>query len=1012
MNYSNNQLRYEKVKKITEILGEQRIRYRAPVGEVLYYPCDYKVGNDMPDLSLFTPYDMDGKWGRCDDDHAWFYIHVTRPEIMKGEVLYLGVATDKSGWDADNPQFIGYVNGKMQQGLDLNHTDLLLGAEDDEFDVYLYAYTGPKLSRVELRASLFTKNDMVEKLYYDLLVPRQVMDFLDVHSYEYATILYHLDKAVDCLNLLKVPSAEFYSSVLNAETYIRTEFYEKYCREQDATTICIGHTHIDCAWLWTLRQTREKVQRSFSTVIELMKRYPEYKFMSSQALLYKNAKEEAPELYEEIKKMVAAGRWEVEGAMWVEADCNLSSGESLVRQVMYGKRFFREEFGVNSHILWLPDVFGYSAALPQILRKSDVDWFVTSKISWNETNKMPYDTFSWKGIDGTEINSFFLTPQNQHRHAAPPNRTTYVGDTNAPMIAGTYHRYQQKDLSNEAILTYGYGDGGGGPTAEHIELMRRTAYGIPGCPNAKSEFASDALARLARKIEGNPKLPKWQGELYLELHRGTLTGIAKNKRNNRKSEQLYQTTEWITSMAKVLAERPFPKAKLHEGWEMILTNQFHDIIPGSSIFEVYEDCDRDYATIRSLAESELHEAIAVLLGKIKADGKYVVFNPHSFRSSGVVTVGEEAYYVKDVPAKGYAVVDLQKQESRVKICGRSVDTPFYTVEFDENYNISRLYDKENDREVLTAGQLGNRLCIYQDNAYNWDGWEMSSYHKDKTYFIDAVSSVETVSMGARTGLRITRPHMSSTLVQTVWFYNDLSRIDFETTLDWHEQHQLLKVAFPVDVNADHATYDIQFGTVERPTHENTSWDAMKFEVCGHKYADLSDNGYGVSMLNDCKYGHDIHNGVMELTLLKCATYPNPHADQGKHEFTYSLYPHAGNLASADTVRMAYDLNMPMAVYAGRAGDGTLPENFSMISCNRDNVILETVKESEDGEDLILRMYETKNMRTKLNLTLGFDAKSAELCNLMEDTISDLVLDGRNIALTVQPFEIVTIRIRR
>ena len=1002
---------YEKVKKITDILGEQRVRHRAPVGGVLYYPCEYKVGNDMPELSLFVPYDMDGKWGRKDDDHAWFYVHVTRPAEMKDEELYLSVATDKSGWDADNPQFIGYVNGKMQQGLDINHTDLLLG-EQDEYDVFLYAYTGPKLSRVELHVSLFTKNDDVEKLYYDLLVPRQVLDFLDVHSHEYATILLHLDRAVDQLNLLKVPSAEFYSSVLDAEAYIQKEFYEKYCCEQDTTTVCIGHTHIDCAWLWTLSQTREKVQRSFSTVIELMKRYPEYKFMSSQALLYKYCKEEAPELYEEIKKMVAAGRWEVEGAMWVEADCNLSSGESLVRQVMYGKRFFRDEFGVNSHILWLPDVFGYSAALPQILRKSEVDWFVTSKISWNEKNMMPYDTFSWKGIDGTEINAFFLTPQNKRRHAAPAIRTTYVGDTNAPMIAGTYHRYQQKDLSNEAILTYGYGDGGGGPTAEHIELMRRTAHGIPGCPNAKSEFASDALARLARKIKNNPKLPKWQGELYLELHRGTLTGIAKNKRNNRKSEQLYQTTEWLASMTNVLADRPFPKKALHEGWEMILTNQFHDIIPGSSIFEVYEDCDRDYATIRSLAERELEASISVLLGKIRADGKYVVFNPNSFVGNGVVSYNGQSYYVTDVPAKGYRVVELKKQESSVKIQGRTVKTPFYTVEFDENYNIARLYDKKNDREVLKNGELGNRLRVYQDNPYNWDGWEMSDYHKDKIYYMDAYASAETVEEGARTGIRILRPHMSSTLTQTVWFYNDLARIDFETHVDWHEQHQLLKVAFPVDVNTDRATYEIQFGNVERPTHTNTSWDAMKFEVCGHKYADLSDNGYGVSLLNDCKYGHDIHDGVMQLTLIKCATYPNPYADQGAHDFTYSLYPHAGNFCAADTVRAAYDLNQPMSVYEGKAGDGTLPQNYSMISCNSDNVILETVKESEDGNDLIVRMYESKNMRTSVKLTLGFDAKEVHLANLMEDEGAPLSLDGRTVCLKVEPFEIVTLRIKK
>ncbi|MBO5051134.1 MAG: alpha-mannosidase [Clostridia bacterium] len=1003
---------YEKVRTILGVIQGQMIRKRAAVGEVLICPCGYKENNAFPPLSAFKPYDMNGTWGTGNDSHAWFYVHVTRPAEMKGEELHLSIASEHTDRACLNPQFLAYVDGKMQQGLDTNHTDLLL-EDKDEFDVYIYAYTGQNIPEVELHVSLYTPNPQVEKLYYDILVPLQVLEFLDTNSLAYATTLEHLNRAVDLLDLLRVPSEAFYQSVAAAEAYMQKEFYEKYCHKQDATTICIGHTHIDCAWLWTLAQTKEKVQRSFSTVIELMKRYPEYKFMSSQALLYKDVKEEAPELYEEIKRMVAAGRWEVEGAMWVEADCNLTSGESLVRQVLYGKRFFKEEFGVDSHILWLPDVFGYSAALPQILRKSGVDWFVTSKISWNECNQMPYDTFRWKGIDGTEINSFFLTPQMQHRGRGPERYTTYVGTTDAKMIAGTYHRYQQKDLNNEAILTYGYGDGGGGPTKEHIEMLRRSAYGIPGCPNGKSEFASSMLSRLKRKLEGNNRVPTWHGELYLELHRGTLTGIGKNKRNNRKSEQLYQSAEWLSSMAKLLTGLPYPKAKLHAGWEDILTNQFHDIIPGSSIREVYEDCDRMYANIQAIGNEAKGNAASAILKKIKADGKIVVFNPHSFTNEGIVSVDGRSYFVRDIPAKGYRVVDLKEADgNRITVTDRVVETPFFTVVFNEAYEISRLYDKKNKREVLASGEVGNRLMIYQDYPYNWDGWEMSAYHEDKGYPLTAYTSAETVDDGARVGIRLVRPHLSSTVTQTIWFYQDIDRIDFETHLDWHEQHQFLKTVFPVDVNTDRATYEVQFGTVERPTHSNTSWDAMKFEVCGHKYADLSDNGYGVSLINDCKYGHNIHNGVMKLTLLKCATYPNPVADQGEHDFTYAIYPHAGNLVTADTVRYAYNLNLPMTAYKGEAGDGSLPGNYSMISCDRSNVIVETVKESEDGEDLIVRLYDAKNMRSVCHLAFGFPVAAASLCNLMEEEEQGLPVTDNTVELVVKPFEIVTLRIKK
>ncbi|MBQ4268569.1 MAG: alpha-mannosidase, partial [Clostridia bacterium] len=457
--------KYRQIKKYLSLLNDARWEKIETVENIEMYPCGYKTGNDLPVNAPFCAFENGDLWGGGYDKHAWFRFCVA----PQGPNAYLRVKTDKQGVSTTNPQFIAYINGKAAQGLDTNHTELLL-PETESAEIYLYGYTSFYVENTRLFAEVARLHTDVDGLYYDILYPFESLEFLNKESGEYAAVTEYLYRATSMLSLYDMRSEAFFSSVKAAREYLKVEFYGKYCREQTATTVCIGHTHIDCAWLWTLAQTREKVQRSFSTVLELMKRYPEYKFTSSQALLYEYFKEENPELYAELKERVKEGRWEAEGSMWVEADCNLTSGESLVRQILYGKRFFREEFGVDNRVLWLPDVFGYSAALPQILKKSGVDWFFTSKISWNDTNRMPYDTFLWKGIDGTEIPAYFLTAQQDNGEASK-RQADYVGSTGAKWISGAYKRYGQKNLSNEVLLTYGWGDGGGGPTREMLELL-------------------------------------------------------------------------------------------------------------------------------------------------------------------------------------------------------------------------------------------------------------------------------------------------------------------------------------------------------------------------------------------------------------------------------------------------------------------------------------------------------------------------------------------------------------
>ncbi len=1008
------QKQLKKIKKYLSFIDGQRYTHDESVGQITISNCGYKTSNTPPKPEEFSAFENGGEWGNGYESHAWFHFEFDIPEYMKNNPVQLIIKSDKEGWDADNPQFIAYINGVLRQGLDVNHTFVALNNEG-HYDVYVYGYTGPRIESTRFFASLRNLNYNTEQLYYDILVPFEMLDYLDENSKEYADIVTYLDRTVTFLDLYEIGSENFFESIDNALNYIRDEFYEKYCslnvRANMPATIGIGHTHIDCAWLWTLKQTREKVQRSFGTAIELMKQYPEYKFMSSQALLYKNVKEEAPELYEEIKKRIEDGRWEVEGSTWVEPDCNLSSGESLVRQVLYGKNFFKNEFNADNHILWLPDVFGYSAALPQILRKSGIDWFVTSKISWNDTNTMPYDTFKWIGIDGTEINTYFLTAQDKKRGESPIRSATYIGNTGSKMIAGTWNRYQQKNLSNEALLTFGWGDGGGGPTAEMLEMGRRTAKGIPGAPIFKIDFVNDFLNRLGEKIENNPLLPAWQGELYLEYHRGTYTSMSKNKRYNRRCEFLLQDAEHLATMNKQFFGTAFPERTLHDNWETVLTNQFHDILPGSSIREVYEQSDIDYKLVEDSATEIIDNSKKSVAEKLCKNGGYAVFNPHSFTTGGAVSVDGITALVNNIPSKGYKLTNDFITTNSVKIDDRHVETNKLIVIFDEAMQITSIYDKENNREIIRNGCIGNEIRIYADHPDDYDAWEWQEHSLDKYITLTDLESSEVVDDGARRGIRIVRSFRQSKIIQTIWFWDDIAKIDFDTVADWHQHNMMVKTVFPTNINSDKATYEIQFGTVERPTHKNTSWDRAKFEVCAQKFADFSEGGYGVSIINDCKYGHDIHGGDICLSLFKSPTYPNEAADQGEIPFIYSICPHNGGFSESETTRLSYYTNYPLTAIRASGEKSTIPENYSAVTLDKENVICETIKESENGDGTIIRLYEAKNKRCHTKLSIGIKFQKAYICDLMENEISELSVNDGCIELDVGCFEIITIKLK-
>ncbi len=1008
--------------RIEQVLGwvhQRTVTDRARVENISYAPCDYKGEGHTPPAEGWIPQTTrealkdtipaGGSKTSYGEYHAWFKATVNIPESMKGRDVELCVRSPRHS----NPQYIVYMDGKIVQGVDGNHETFPIDSTVDSFELTVYGFSG-RPTELYLDAELQLIDKATRRLFYDLKVPYDVMRYLPFESKDYCTIRTALNETINLIDFRERDSEAYHKSVDAALDYIKTEFYDKKCGQQMANVVCIGHSHIDTAWLWPFRQTEEKCQRTFSTAVNMMKEYPEYKFITSQPQQFKYIKELEPELYAEVKKMVESGNWEMEGAMWVEPDCNLPSGESLCRQLLFGKRFMKDEFGVNSRILWLPDVFGYSAALPQILQKAGVTRFVTSKISWNETNTLPCDVFMWQGIDGTEILSYFLTAQDYDPREKLRNGTTYNGNISARQIRGTWERFQQKELHNEVVNTFGHGDGGGGPTRDMMEVGRRLEKGIPGCPTVTFEKAGDFLDRMEDAVKDNRFLPKWVGELYLEYHRGTYTSIAKNKKNNRKSEFLYENTELASLMSKILTGTEYPKAMLHEGWEKILLCQFHDVIPGSSIKEVYDDSDIIYADIMGKANDAKASAEASIAANLNTKGGLLVFNPNSFESSGLVETDAGKVWVENIPAKGYKVVDTPVAAEGVTACAdcRKMENDALCVTFDENWNISSIYDKKADREVVKAGEVANLLTAYEDIPRAWDAWEITNYYTEKSWDLNEVSSVKVIRNGETAGFEIVRPFQKSTVTQRITLDAHTGKIDFDNTIDWKNDHILLKTAFPTDITSDKATYDIQYGNVERPTHYNTSWEQAKFEVCAHKFADLSDYGYGVSILNDCKYGHDIHGGVIRLTLLKSATSPNPAADKEVHNFTYSIYPHSGDFRTAGTVQMAYQLNNPMTATAVSANDGALSDSYSMISVNRENIFIESVKEAEDSDALIVRLYDAFNTTSKVTVNFGFDVAKVETATILEEAESEVPVSGNSVTLTVKPFEIVTLKVTK
>jgi alpha-mannosidase len=771
----------------------------------------------------------------------------------------------------------------------------------------------------------------------------------------------------------------------------------------------VGHAHIDSAWLWPVRETVRKVARTFSNVLALIEENPDLTFAASSAQQYAWLKQHYPELFERVKAQITAGRFVPVGGMWVESDTNMPGGEALARQFVAGKRFFMAEFGVEPLEVWLPDSFGYSAALPQIVAAAGSRWFLTQKTSWNETNLMPHHTFRWEGIDGTRIFTHF------------PPVDTYNAELSGEELARAQRNYTEKGVANTSLVPFGWGDGGGGPTGEMIAAARRTAS-LEGSPmvhlSTPQRFFEAAEAEY-------PEPPVWSGELYLEFHRGTYTSQARTKRGNRRSEHLLREAELWATTAAVQADAGYPYDTLERAWQTVLLQQFHDILPGSSIAWVHQEAERHYAEVAATLHGLVGASVTGLCGRGDAS---ITLNAGPYPVRGIPGLAAGAGLAADAGAGAGAGADAAPAPSPVTVertpAGIVLANGLVAVTIDADGLFSSLRDLGAGRELIPAGERGNLLRLHRDTPTQWDAWDIDQHYKhtatDLIAANAAAAAVEPVRDSAGVAaVRVSRSFGASHVVQLISLAAGARSIDLALTIDWHERQKLLKLAFPLDLHADRAASEIQFGHVYRPTHTNTSWDVARFETCAHRWVHVGEPGYGVAVANDSTYGHDITSATdaaghptttVRLSLLRAPLFPDPESDQGSHELRVSLRLGAG---IADAVAEGYRLNLPLRTVHGVTANRIDP----LFEVDNPAVVIEAVKLAEDRSgDVVVRLYEAHGSRSTARVIRRFDATGVTETDLLERPLAQpratLEANGDTLTLELRPFQLVTLRFAR
>jgi alpha-mannosidase len=1099
----------------------------------------------------FRPIARGEKWGDK-WEYAWLAAQFTLPESAQGERIVVALDVGAEG--------LVWINGEMMGGRDREHSYTLLtlaGGTGTTYDLFAECYANHRPIKVgdgpiphgfpwmpehpSGRAVIGDNtfgiwDETLYQLWLDATTLWELREKLDPTSLRVDEI----DRGLMDMTLLadvEVPRADLRAGAAQARARLAPLLA---CRNGCTAPLltAFGHSHIDVAWLWPLQETERKVARTGATQLHLMDEYPEYVFLHSQPHLYLMMKKHYPELYERVCERVKTGQWIPEGGSWVEPDTNVPSGESLIRQFIHGKRFFRQEFGVECEMFWEPDVFGYSAALPQIMLGCGLKYFGTQKIMWgyNEGDPFPYNQFHWQGIDGSRVLAHIFHGYGYH--------------TSPVHLIDAWKDRAQKSGSAELMLPFGYGDGGGGATRNHLEFLRR-ARDLEGAPRTRQTSPLTFFHEMETRAA---TLPAYVGELYLQAHRGTYTSQARTKLGNRKSELALREAEFWATAASALAGQSLPLSDLDAAWKIVLLNQFHDILPGSSIARVYEEAEQGYAQVLEIAACIVASATGALTGKHKhpstaagwgsahdarafggdfdhpewsgaeskdapLPGALTVFNSLSFARTALIALpwrlscatdeaglalprqssedttyvevavppcGWSAIHVSDTPLERAILLGTNLEKADVVKVGAhpslrsslertplsaAIETFTETLSldatpsnghgssgadgnrdggfaaalavarpapllvpslahvpeavtvraegeyailengllratFDRSGELVSLWDKVTEREWMAAP--GNAFRMWKDVPRNWDSWDIDSNYVEQPVELSSHATIEPGANGPLLAtLRITRRLNNSPVTQEVRLRRNSRRIDFVTIVEWQEKHRLLKVAFPVTVHAEEALHEIQFGHVRRPNHTSRKYDADRFEVPQQRWTALAEEGRGAAVLNDCKYGVNVVGNAIQLTLLKAGVAPDPHADEGKQRFTYSLCTWNGSFLENDLVREAYDLNVPATLAEGIP---SVPQ-FSLFSVDAANVMIEAVKPAEDGSgDVIVRLYEAKRTATRCALSIGLPVKRAARTNMLEVPERDLPLNDSRIVLDLRPFEIVTVRL--
>lgn len=938
----------------------------------------------------------DDKWGEL-WDCAWFHFEGKVPDSQAGSKIVLLIdvngelcLVDREGTPCQgltniNSQFDYFLGLPGKRVVDISHSaeggeviDLWAdGGCNDLFGNY-------RSGRMK-EAVIAVCHEEIRKLYYDFEVLIDLAEQLPDTSARKIQIYQSLWDASNQLSEINIDNVRRASERIAGELIKRGG-------DPSVTVSAIGHAHMDLAWLWPIRETIRKGARTFSTALYNMEKYPDYMFGASQPQLYQWMKDSYPKLYAKVKKRVQEGRWEPQGAMWVEPDTNIAGGEALVRQILYGKRFFEQEFGQEMKVLWLPDVFGYTGSLPQLLKKAGVDYMMTQKLSWSVYNTHPHHSFIWEGIDGTKVLTH-LPPEDTYNSPAAPRSLVKIEKC-----------YLDRNVSENALMLFGIGDGGGGPGEEHLERLAREKN-LSGIPPVIQEPSIDFFHRLDKEAS---RFQTFKGELYLEKHQGTLTTQGRNKWYNRKMEKALRELEFAASLLWAAHGDSYPAARLEEIWKEVLLYQFHDILPGSSITRVYDESLERYALLLEEVRTMVKDSYKRIASLAGWNNQPVLFNSLPWdRQEWVEWNGN--WHSVTVPAMGYRT--LQEAEHKAPVEGLmasewKLENDKLKVIFGGDGSIVSMYDKHLGREAVRS--KANVFTIYHDNG---DAWDFPHGYRDTVAGVMKLERSTARIEGPKAIVEQEYHYGNSKLVQKIILTMDSSIVEFETEVDWQESSKMLRVSFPTNVSTDQVNCEIQFGYLKRPTTRNTMIEFAKDEICAHQYIDLSQPDYGVALLNDCKYGFSALHNVLDLNLLRSPAYPDPTADRAKHKFTYALYPHAGDFIQASVYRKGYELNTPMIMVEAHEADTAQHVPIQLIQIDHPYVMVESVKKAEDSDHLIVRLYETAGTMAKGMISFGLDCLLIEEADLMERPIHALQNNASQAELRFTPFEIKTLRVQ-